>query len=72
MRCPNGDNITNDFIESGEYEVEILGVRHNANVHLKSPFDPENKRLQGIYDDPLPVRQSFEQWFLYSYIYLHY
>lgn len=61
IRCPSGENITTDFIESGQYEVEILGVRRKANVHLKSPFDPDNKRLQGIYDEPLPVRQNFEQ-----------
>ncbi|XP_014291636.1 sarcosine dehydrogenase, mitochondrial [Halyomorpha halys] len=60
VRCPNGENVTTEFIESGDYEVEVLGVRHKAQIHLKSPFDPENKRLQGIYDDPLPVRQSFE------------
>ncbi|XP_014248912.1 sarcosine dehydrogenase, mitochondrial [Cimex lectularius] len=58
VRDPSGQNVTSDFIRSGNYEVEVLGERHKASVHLKSPFDPENKRLQGIYEDPLPV-QSF-------------
>ncbi|KAK9499026.1 hypothetical protein O3M35_003544 [Rhynocoris fuscipes] len=53
---PNGENITVDFIKSGTYEVEVLGVRHKAEVHIRSPFDPENKRLHGLYEDLLPAK----------------
>lgn len=27
-----------------------MGVVYKAKAHLKSPFDPENKRVKGIYD----------------------
>lgn len=33
----------------GKYEIESLGEKFAANVFLKSPFDPENKRIMGIY-----------------------
>ncbi|XP_073980159.1 sarcosine dehydrogenase isoform X2 [Rhodnius prolixus] len=56
IRNPNGENVTLDFITSGEYEVEVLGNRHKAEIYLRSPFDPESKRLQGFYEDLLPAK----------------
>ncbi|XP_034934422.1 sarcosine dehydrogenase, mitochondrial [Chelonus insularis] len=50
IQNPNGDYITNSFIESGNYEIEVMGKRYPAKAYVHSPFDPENKRLQGIYD----------------------
>ncbi|XP_014204461.1 sarcosine dehydrogenase, mitochondrial [Copidosoma floridanum] len=47
---PNDDIVTNEFLESGEYEVEVLGKMHPAEIYLKSPFDPQNKRLLNHYD----------------------
>lgn len=38
-----------DFVKSGEYALERMGVTYPAQVHLKSPFDPDNKRVKGIY-----------------------
>ena len=61
IKRPDGEIITVDFIKGGKYEVEVMGKRHRADVHLTSPFDPLNKRLKGIYDDPLPVREAFGQ-----------
>lgn len=38
-----------DFIKSGEFTLERMGVTYKAKAHLKTPFDPENKRVKGIY-----------------------
>uniref|UniRef100_A0A672IZV7 Sarcosine dehydrogenase n=1 Tax=Salarias fasciatus TaxID=181472 RepID=A0A672IZV7_SALFA len=41
--------VSADFIKSGEFTLERMGVTYKARAHLKSPFDPENKRVKGIY-----------------------
>ncbi|XP_046984325.1 sarcosine dehydrogenase, mitochondrial [Schistocerca americana] len=57
VRHPDGRKITTDFLLNGLYQIEIMGNRYDAVPYIKSPFDPEGKRLQGIYDEPLPIRQ---------------
>ena len=57
MRHPEGRTVTDEFLQDGTYQLEVMGERHNAQLHLRSPFDPENKRPRGIYDVPIPVRQ---------------
>ena len=52
---PAGENITNDFLKSGTYSIESLGNLYPASIHIKPPFDPKNKRVKGIYEDPLPI-----------------
>lgn len=44
--------VSPDFVRSGEFTLERMGVIYKATAHLKSPFDPENKRLKGIYGPP--------------------
>uniref|UniRef100_A0A3Q3LUE0 Sarcosine dehydrogenase n=1 Tax=Mastacembelus armatus TaxID=205130 RepID=A0A3Q3LUE0_9TELE len=44
-----GRPVSADFIKSGEFTLERMGVTYKAKAHLKSPFDPENKRVKGIY-----------------------
>uniref|UniRef100_A0A8C9X3Z5 Sarcosine dehydrogenase n=1 Tax=Sander lucioperca TaxID=283035 RepID=A0A8C9X3Z5_SANLU len=44
-----GHQVSADFIKSGEFTLEKMGVTYEAKAHLKSPFDPENKRIKGIY-----------------------
>uniref|UniRef100_A0A8C4ILK9 Sarcosine dehydrogenase n=1 Tax=Dicentrarchus labrax TaxID=13489 RepID=A0A8C4ILK9_DICLA len=44
-----GHQVSADFIKSGEFTLERMGVTYKAKAHLKSPFDPENKRVKGIY-----------------------
>mmetsp|Transcript_26944 Transcript_26944/g.69709 ORF Transcript_26944/g.69709 Transcript_26944/m.69709 type:complete len:897 (-) Transcript_26944:172-2862(-) len=46
----DGSKVTNAWLEQGEYAIQDKGVSHPATLHLKSPFDPENKRIKGIYD----------------------
>ncbi|XP_037949767.1 sarcosine dehydrogenase, mitochondrial [Teleopsis dalmanni] len=50
VQTKNNDIIDNKFITSGEYEIDILGKRYKADCHLRSPFDPEGKRILGIYN----------------------
>ncbi|XP_037547965.1 sarcosine dehydrogenase, mitochondrial [Nematolebias whitei] len=50
IRNPNAGVVSADFIKSGEFTLERMGVTYKAKAHLKSPFDPENKRVKGIYD----------------------
>ncbi|RDD45364.1 Sarcosine dehydrogenase, mitochondrial [Trichoplax sp. H2] len=50
IRAPEGQVITADFAKSGKYQIESIGNKFDANIHLQSPFDPKSKRVQGIYD----------------------
>ncbi|XP_029371492.1 sarcosine dehydrogenase, mitochondrial isoform X1 [Echeneis naucrates] len=49
IRSPDGGVVSADFIKSGEFTLERMGVTYKAKAHLKSPFDHENKRVKGIY-----------------------
>ena len=40
------ENITTDFVKSGEYELELSTERHPASVSLKPPYDPKNERVR--------------------------
>ena len=44
-----GHPVTADYIRTGQYHIEHLGEAVPARAHLKTPFDPENKRVKGIY-----------------------
>lgn len=44
-----GGKVTNGWLSEGEYQIESRGRRVEANLHLKTPFDPANDRLQGRY-----------------------
>ena len=46
---PDGASVKNDFIKAGKYQIESMGTKFDANVHIKSPFDPKNERIKGIY-----------------------
>lgn len=49
IRNPSGSPVTAQFLESGKYEIDVMGKRCPAKLHLKSPFDPSNKRVMGDY-----------------------
>ena len=57
VRHPEGRRVTAEFLQNGHYQIEVLGQRHDATIHFRSPFDPYGKRPLGIYDEQLPVRQ---------------
>jgi 4-methylaminobutanoate oxidase (formaldehyde-forming) len=46
LRKPDGSVIDADWISSGQYEIEVEGRKIPAKVHLKSPYDPDNKRVR--------------------------
>ncbi|XP_061913144.1 sarcosine dehydrogenase, mitochondrial [Entelurus aequoreus] len=50
IRCPDGGVVSADFVKSGEFTLERMGVAYKAEAHLRSTFDPENKRVKGVYD----------------------
>ncbi|XP_020288905.1 sarcosine dehydrogenase, mitochondrial [Pseudomyrmex gracilis] len=49
IRLPNGQNITKEFLETGTYQIEARGKKYPAKIYLQSPFDPDNKRMLGVY-----------------------
>ena len=49
VRHHDGQPVTTDYVKTGQYSIEHLGEAIPARVHLRSPFDPENKRVKGIY-----------------------
>ncbi|XP_054545179.1 sarcosine dehydrogenase, mitochondrial isoform X2 [Talpa occidentalis] len=49
IRDPSGGPVSPDFVKSGDYALERMGVTYPARAHLKSPFDPDNKRVKGLY-----------------------
>ncbi|KAM7092717.1 sarcosine dehydrogenase, mitochondrial isoform 4-T8 [Molossus nigricans] len=49
VRDPSGGPVSLDFVKSGSYSLERMGVTYPAQAHVKSPFDPDNKRVKGIY-----------------------
>ncbi|XP_036892389.1 sarcosine dehydrogenase, mitochondrial isoform X1 [Sturnira hondurensis] len=49
IRDPSGGPVSSDFVKRGDYSLERMGVTYPARAHLKSPFDPDNKRVKGVY-----------------------
>ncbi|XP_041973675.1 sarcosine dehydrogenase, mitochondrial [Aricia agestis] len=44
-----GSIVTKNYLQEGQYEIEVMGKRYKAKLHLKSPFDPNGQRLLGNY-----------------------
>lgn len=57
VRHPEGRKVTPEFLQTGHYQIEVMGTRYDAVPYIKSPFDTQSKRILGIYDEVLPVRQ---------------
>uniref|UniRef100_A0A1E1X2L8 Putative dimethylglycine dehydrogenase n=1 Tax=Amblyomma aureolatum TaxID=187763 RepID=A0A1E1X2L8_9ACAR len=54
VKRPDGGPVSPEYLASGSYWLESLGRRFKATFHPKAPFDPANKRVRGVYDEPLP------------------
>ena len=50
VRHPEGERVTPAWLRAGDYSIEIKGTHFPATFHAKTPFDPENLRIKGIYD----------------------
>lgn len=46
---PDGGKINAEWLKSGDYQLESMGKRFPAKLHMRSPFDAENKRVKGDY-----------------------
>lgn len=51
VKHPENKTVDAAFLKTGKFEIEVLGRKYAATCHLKSPFDPENKRIMGDYYD---------------------
>ncbi|KAL0275940.1 UNVERIFIED_CONTAM: hypothetical protein PYX00_003646 [Menopon gallinae] len=51
VQNPNGEEVTEEFLVSGKYEIEVMGKRHPVTMYLRSPFDSSDKRPLGFYDE---------------------
>ena len=49
--------VTSAWLKEGAYELEVMGKRFPATLHLRTPFDPANKRLQGDYSEQKQMRR---------------
>ena len=38
------EGVTKDFIESGEYQIDLAGTLFDATAHLRTPYDPKSER----------------------------
>ena len=49
LKHPSGEQVTMDWMISGDYEIESRGTLLRAKLHTRSPFDPLSNRVKGIY-----------------------
>lgn len=45
----SSEPLTMKYLTDGEYSIESMDVKYKARIHTKPLFDPENKRVHGIY-----------------------
>ena len=54
VRHPENDGrVTPAWLRSGNYSIEIKGTHYPATFHAKTPFDPNNLRIKGVYYESL-------------------
>jgi glycine cleavage system aminomethyltransferase T/glycine/D-amino acid oxidase-like deaminating enzyme len=41
-----GEGVTSDFVKSGTYEIEVMGVRYPAKASLRPLYDPKGERIR--------------------------
>jgi len=47
---PDGEKVTPSWLKEGNYQIESRGRKYEATLHMKTPFDPSNDRIQGRYE----------------------
>ncbi|KAK9875708.1 hypothetical protein WA026_009505 [Henosepilachna vigintioctopunctata] len=60
VRHPKGKVVDDEFIKSGNYEIEVRNKRYPATLFLKSPFDPTHNRMLGEYESEAQEEEHFE------------
>lgn len=48
---PDRAKITNDFLKNGMWQLDAMGTMLEASVHVRPPFDPQNLRVKGLYNE---------------------
>ncbi len=38
--------INKDWLEQGDFEIDVAGKRYRARLHLRSPYDPKSERVK--------------------------
>jgi len=51
----NGARVDPAFANSGRYEIEVAGERVSAEVALRPFYDPANRRVKDLGDEPKPI-----------------
>lgn len=49
VRRPDGGPVTKKYLNSGTWQLEVMGERFPVTLHFSPPFDPLNLRIKGIY-----------------------
>ncbi|CAG9805929.1 unnamed protein product [Chironomus riparius] len=49
-RTDSNKPIDINYITSGKYQIEVMGKLYDADIHLRSPFDPKGRRILGEYE----------------------
>jgi len=44
VQMDHAEGVTKDFIESGDYEVDLAGELFKATAHIRTPYDPKSER----------------------------
>ncbi|XP_060532064.1 sarcosine dehydrogenase, mitochondrial [Cylas formicarius] len=57
---PKGKTVDNEFLKTGEYQIEVRNKKYPATLYINSPFDPNNQRLLGRYEQLFEEQAHFE------------
>ena len=44
----NNEIITNKYIREGEYHIDVMGTKYEANYEKKCVYDPDNIKIKNI------------------------
>merc|ERR1712112_122713 len=58
---PQGEKVTKSWLLEGDYQLESRGQLFHADLHMKTPFDSENRRLHGFYEADQALRSTQEE-----------
>ncbi len=42
----NGGGVTKEYLKSGKFEIEVVGVRYPAKASLRPIYDPKNEKVK--------------------------
>ncbi|XP_030759999.1 sarcosine dehydrogenase, mitochondrial isoform X2 [Sitophilus oryzae] len=60
VKHPKGKPVENEFLLTGDYQIEVRDKKYPATLYLSSPFDPTNQRLYGKYENQFEEQSHFE------------